>query len=131
MMTYLKKLRDSNQVDPSMYRQMIGSLMYLENTQLDICFVGCLSYDIQLHGFIDSDWVGSADDRRSDTWICFSLIFSTMSWDSRKQNHVALSTAKAEYIASCDAYMEAVWLCKLVYGLSDQVLDSTMIYCDD
>jgi hypothetical protein len=27
--------------------------------------------------------------------------------------------------------MEAVWLCKLVFGLSDQVLNSTMIYCDD
>jgi hypothetical protein len=55
MMIDLKKLRDSNLVDLSLYQQLIGSLMYLENTQSDICFVGRLSYDIQLHGFIDSD----------------------------------------------------------------------------
>jgi hypothetical protein len=84
MMTDLKKLRDSDPVEPSLYRQLVGSLMYLENTQLAICLVGCLSYDIQLHGFIDSNWVGSADDIRSATWICFSLRFAMMSWDSRK-----------------------------------------------
>jgi hypothetical protein len=46
MMTDLNKLRESNPVDPSFYQNLIGSLMYLENTQLDIHFVGCLSYDI-------------------------------------------------------------------------------------
>jgi hypothetical protein len=95
MMTDLKKLRDSDPVDSSMYRKLIGSLMYLENTQSDICLVGHLSYDIQLHGFIDSDWVGSVDDRRSATWICFSLSFATMSWASEKQNFVALIIAIA------------------------------------
>jgi hypothetical protein len=38
MMTDLKKLRDSDPVDPSLYRQLNGSLMYLANTQLYICF---------------------------------------------------------------------------------------------
>jgi hypothetical protein len=131
MMTDLKKLRDSDPVDSSLYRQLIGSLMYLENTQPDIFLVGRLSYDIQLHGFIDSDWVGSAYDRRSATWICFSLRFSMMSWASRKHKSVSLNTAEAEYIAACDACTKAVWLHKLVYGLSDQVLNSTVIYCDD
>jgi hypothetical protein len=93
--------------------------------------MGHLSYDIQLHGFIDSDWAGSADNRRSTSWICFSLIFSTISWASRKQKSVALNTAEEEYIAACDACTEAVWLCKSVYGLFDQVLDSTVIYCDN
>jgi hypothetical protein len=54
--------------------------MYLENTQPDICFVGRLNYDIQLHEFIDLDWVGSEDDKISATWICLSLSFATMSW---------------------------------------------------
>jgi hypothetical protein len=118
-MTDLKKLRDSNPLDSSLYRQLIGSLMYFKNTQLDICFVGRLSYDVQLHGFIDSDWAGSADDRRSATWICFNLSFAMMSWASRKQKSDALSTAEEEYIATCDACTKAVWLCKLVSGLFD------------
>jgi hypothetical protein len=50
MMTDLKKLRNSDPIDPSLYRQLIGSLMYLEKTPPDICLVGHLSYDIQLHG---------------------------------------------------------------------------------
>jgi hypothetical protein len=85
--------------------------------------VGRLSYDIQLHGFIDSDWAGSADDRRSASWICFSLSFATISWASRKQKFVALSTAEAEHIATCDACTKGIWLRKLVFGLFDQVLN--------
>jgi hypothetical protein len=38
---------------------------------------------------------------------------------------------EVEYITTCDACMEAVWLHKLVSRLFDQVLDSTMIYCDN
>jgi hypothetical protein len=60
----MKKMRDSDPVDPSLYQQLIGSLMYLENTQSDIFLVRRLSYDIQLHGFIDLDWVGSADEKK-------------------------------------------------------------------
>jgi hypothetical protein len=82
MMTDLKKLKDSNPIDLSLYRQLIGSLMYLENTQPDIYLVGCLSYDIHLHGFIDC--AGSADDIRSSTWICFSLSFVMMMCRKKK-----------------------------------------------
>jgi hypothetical protein len=130
-MTYLEKLRDFDLVDPYLYQQLIGSLMYLENTQPNICFVGRLSYDIQLHEFINSYWAGSADDRRSASWICFSLSFAMISWASRKHNSVALSTAEAKYIAACDACTEVVSLHKLISGLFDQVLDSTIIYCDN
>jgi hypothetical protein len=90
------------------YQELIGSLMYLENTQPYILFVGCLSYDIQLHGFIDSDWKGSVVDRRSSTWICFSLSISTMSWASKKRKSVALNTIEEEYIATCDACMKTM-----------------------
>jgi hypothetical protein len=54
-----------------------------------------------------------------------------MSWDSRKQKSVALSTTEAKYIAACDSCTKVVWLHKMVFGLFDQVLDSTVIYCDN
>jgi radical SAM superfamily enzyme with C-terminal helix-hairpin-helix motif len=54
-----------------------------------------------------------------------------ISWSSRKQKSVALSTAEAEYIAACEACTEAVWLRKLIYGLFDQVPDLTVIHCDN
>jgi hypothetical protein len=131
MITDLKKLRDFDPVDPSLYRQFIVLLMYLENTQLYIFLVGPLSYDIQLHGFIDSDWERNANDIRSATWMCFILRFSMMLWARRKHKSVALNTTEEKYIACCDACKEAMWLCKLVSGLSDQVLNLTVIYCDD
>jgi hypothetical protein len=54
-----------------------------------------------------------------------------ISWVSRKQKFVALSTVEEDYIAVCDACTKLVWIRKLVSRLFDQVLDSTMIYCDN
>ena len=54
-----------------------------------------------------------------------------ISWFSRKQSYVALSTAEAEYVAACSASCEAVWLRKLLSDLFDLQLDATCIYCDN
>ena len=50
---------------------------------------------------------------------------------SRKQSSVALSTAEAEYIATCSAICEAIWLRKLMSGLFNLELDTTIILCDN
>jgi hypothetical protein len=75
--------------------------------------------EVNMHGFTDSDWAGSAEDRKSTSRLCFSLGYDMISWASIKQKFVALSTAKAEYIVACNTCMQVVWLCKLVYGLFD------------
>ena len=126
----------SKSVDATMYRQMIGSLMYQTNTRPDICFVvntlrhvhlmiskhvvrylkGTaeygLKYDtnqkINLEGYVDSDWVGSAIDRKSTSGCCFSMGARVISWFSRKQSCMALSTAEAKYVATCSAICEVV-----------------------
>ena len=54
-----------------------------------------------------------------------------ISWFSRKQTSIALSTAKAEYIAACSACSEAVWLRKMLVGLFDEEIDVTDILCDN
>jgi hypothetical protein len=85
------------------------------------------SNDIKLHGFTDSDWAGSAEDRRSTSGMCFILGSAMISWGSRKQKSVALSTAEAKYIAACEACTEVVWLRKMIFGLFDHVPDLTII----
>jgi hypothetical protein len=54
-----------------------------------------------------------------------------ISWFSRKQTCVALSTVEAEYIAACSTCSEAVWLRKLLAGLFDLELEETCIFCDN
>jgi hypothetical protein len=49
--------------------------------------------DVQLQGYTDSDWAGNADDIKSTSGVCFNLGSATISWTSRKQKSVALSTA--------------------------------------
>jgi hypothetical protein len=63
--------------------------------------------------------------------MCFILGSAMISWGSRKQKSVALSTAEAEYIATCEACTEALWLRKLISDLFDQDTDSTIIHCDN
>ena len=54
-----------------------------------------------------------------------------ISWFSRKQSSVALSMTEAEYIATCSASCEAIWLRKLMSGLFDLELDTTVILFDN
>ena len=60
-------------------------------------------------GFCDSDWGGSAD-RRSTSGYIFVLNGGAISWASRKQPTVALSSTEAEYIALTQAVKEVLWL---------------------
>jgi hypothetical protein len=54
-----------------------------------------------------------------------------ISWQSRKQFNIALSTTEAEYIAACSASCEAIWLQKLLTGLFDLEMEATVILCDN
>jgi hypothetical protein len=54
-----------------------------------------------------------------------------ISWSSKKQGSIAQSTAEAEYIAAGNASREAVWLRKLMSGLFQERLETTVIHCDN
>eukprot|EP00253_Pinus_taeda_P030767 PITA_30767 len=65
---------------------------------------------LDIHGFVDADWAGDLDQRRSTSGYVFSLFGGVFSWMSKKQFVVALSTTEAEYMAATHACKEAVWL---------------------
>jgi hypothetical protein len=54
-----------------------------------------------------------------------------ISWQSKKQSSIALSTAEAEYIVTCSASCEAIWLRKLLTCLFDLEMRTTVILCDN
>ena len=100
------------------------------------CTLYCgLSYDgdhdFTLSGYTDSDWAGSVSDRKSTSGCCFSLGSAMISWQSRKQSSIALSTVEAEYIVACSASCEAIWLWKLLTDLFDLEMQTTTILCDN
>ena len=69
-----------------------------------------MNQKINLDVYVDSYWAGSAIDRKSTSGCCFSMGLVVISWFSRKQSCVELSTAKAEYVTACSASCEVVWL---------------------
>jgi hypothetical protein len=86
---------------------------------------------VHLVGYTDSDWAGCVSDKKSTSGCCFGLGSAVVSWFSQKQKLVALSSAEAEYMAASQASCEALWLRKMLVGLSSVQLRPTVIYCDN
>lgn len=84
------------------------------------------SEDNSMKGYADADWAGSKDDRRSYTGYAFLVAGGAVSWDSRKQRTVALSTAEAEYMALAEAAKEAIYLRRLLQELGSRVCSITL-----
>ncbi|KAG6521378.1 hypothetical protein ZIOFF_018494 [Zingiber officinale] len=81
--------------------------------------------DNKLVGFCDSDWAGSLDDRRSTSAYMFCLGSKIISWSSKKQSSVALSSAEVEYIAANEAVREVVCASQ---KLKDLKFDSNLLF---
>ena len=77
------------------------------------------------------DWVGSISDRRSTIGFMFSLRSAVISWSSKKQLTVALSSIEAKYRGTAMATCEVAWLQKLLTDLGQSVHDAVVIYCDN
>ena len=57
------------------------------------------SSELKLEGYSDADWGGDVNDRKSTSGYVFKISNGAVSWRSKKQACVAISTAEAEYIA--------------------------------
>ena len=68
---------------------------------------------VECTGFTDADWGGDLDDRKSTLGYIFKLGGGPISWCSKKQSCIALSTSEAEYIALTSAAQEGIWLQQL------------------
>ncbi|KAL0301507.1 UNVERIFIED_CONTAM: Retrovirus-related Pol polyprotein from transposon TNT 1-94 [Sesamum radiatum] len=61
-------------------------------------------------GYVDFDYTGDLDDRKSTTGYVFTLGGGPIYWKSTVQSIVALSTTEAEYMVVVEAAKEALWL---------------------
>eukprot|EP00253_Pinus_taeda_P006942 PITA_06942 len=78
-------------------------------------------------GFLDSDWAGNLDDRRSIIGYAFNIGSGVIAWSSKKQSTIALSSCEAEYQELCAPTCEAIWLRRLLNDAGEEQRESTII----
>ena len=94
-------------------------LRYLKGTvEQELCYKRSDS-KLKLFSYCDADWAADQNDRKSTTGYCFSLCKTgpIISWKSKKQATVALSTCEAEYMALAAATQECFYLVQLLKGM--------------
>ena len=102
---------------------------YLKSTQtLSLLYKNT---DSTLTCYADADWAGDCDNRHSTTGNLFLLSESAISWSSKKQSVIALSTAEAEYISLSSATQEIVWLRRLFNDLGIGINEPTTVFEDN
>ncbi|WVZ88337.1 hypothetical protein U9M48_034871 [Paspalum notatum var. saurae] len=161
----LKADESGIKVDQTLYRSMIGSLLYLCASRPDIMFSVCLCAQFQadpkeshlttvkrilrylkhtpsiglwypkgasfeLLGYSDSDFAGCRVECKSTPGGCYLLGRSLVSWSSKKQNCVSLSTAEAEYIAARSSCAQLLYMKQTLkdYGVE---LTRISLLCDN
>ena len=86
---------------------------------------------LTLYGYTDADRAGSVGDRRSTSGFMFSFGSAAVTWRSKKQPTVALSSTEAEYRGAAVAACEVAWLRTLLGDLGVHVDERVAIYCDN
>ena len=95
-------------------------LRYLKGTlDYGLVYRKC-SEGLKLVGYSDADWASNSEDRRSVSGYCFGLSRGggLISWKSRKQPTVSLSSCEAEYVALASAVQEMLFLKQLIKGVN-------------
>ena len=84
----------------------------------------------ELKAYCDADYAGDIDTRKSTTGYVFMMNGGAISWNSKRQPTVAVSTTETEYMAAAAAVKEGLWMRKLLESLDIKV-DKINIMCDN
>ena len=101
-------------------------LRYLKGT-IDLGLFYSYSDDFNLVGYCDSDYEGHVYDRKSTWGIVFFLGDCVISWSTKKQSIVTLSTCEAEYVTATSCTCHAIWLRRLLMELNLPQIEATII----
>lgn len=118
------------------YRELVSALMYLAvatsylkgSAKLGLTFKTDRE---SLKGFVDADWANCLVDRRSYTGYTFILGGSVISWDSKKQRTVALSSTEAKYMGLTEAAKEIIHIKGFLSELGFENLSDAKLFNDN
>ncbi|MFO0359371.1 MAG: reverse transcriptase domain-containing protein, partial [Flavobacteriales bacterium] len=118
--------------DDSHWQAVKHILRYVKGTQgHGITYDRKSVSSFSLIGYCDADWGGDIEDRKSMTGYLFLLCGAPISWMSKKQSTIALSSTEAEYLAATHATKEAIWLRHLLLDLGFVPSGPTTIFEDN
>ncbi|CAL2237047.1 unnamed protein product [Prunus armeniaca] len=135
----LLKHPGGKKIDSTFYKQIMGSLMYLTATRPDMMHaVSLISRYMEkwrkistILGFTDSDHAGDLDDRKSTSSYVFMIGAGAVSWSSKKQQIVTLSTTEVEFVAATSCACQAIWLKRMLEELHCYQEGSIQVFCDN
>ncbi|XP_055643493.1 uncharacterized protein LOC129779806 [Toxorhynchites rutilus septentrionalis] len=85
----------------------------------------------RLLGFSDANWAGNSSTRRSTTGYVFLYAGGAISWSSRHQHCITLSSRESEYVALREASQGVIWLRKLLSDMGETLDGPTCIMEDN
>jgi len=85
----------------------------------------------ELLAFTDNDYAGDMEDRKSTSSYVFLMGSSVVSWCSKKQPIVTLSTTEAEFVAAAVCACQGVWMKRILKELRHSDEGCTIIMCDN
>jgi hypothetical protein len=162
----LRKDDESKEVDQRLYRSMIGNLLYVTTSRLDVMqaigqvaifevalkethvlavkrifryLKGTTEFglwypkgnEMTMVAYIDADWAGSIDDQRSTSRATFYLGDCLVSWLSKKQSSISLSTTEEEYIAATTCCTHILWMKQTLQDIQVKYDEPISIFCDN
>ncbi|GJS15227.1 retrovirus-related pol polyprotein from transposon TNT 1-94 [Tanacetum coccineum] len=125
-------------VDATLYRGMIGSIMYLTSSRPDLIYAGTINMGLwyskdtgmSLTAYADADHAGCQDTRRSTSGSAQFLGDKLVSWSSKKQKSTKISSTKAEYIALSGCCAQILWMHSQLTDYGFQ-FNKIHLYCDN
>jgi hypothetical protein len=105
-------------------------LRYVKGTE-DLGLLYQKTNIFELAGYVDIDWFGDIDDRKSTSGYAFYMGGTAFTWLSKKHPIVTLSTYEAKYVAASLGVSHAIWLRKLLQELKCLQLESIEIRVDN
>ncbi|GJT37790.1 hypothetical protein Tco_0937655 [Tanacetum coccineum] len=117
-------------VDPTHYRRMVGTLMYLTASRPDLTLVYPKDSSIALTAYADANHAGCQYTRQSTSGSMQLLGDRLVCWSSKRKKSAAISSTEAEYIALSGYCAQVLWMRLQLtdYGLG---INKIPMYCDN
>jgi hypothetical protein len=111
--------------------KMVKMIMRYVAGTLNFCLWYTQSDDNHFSSYTDSDFAGSLDDWKSTSGHAFHLGTNLISWASKKQPIVSISSTEVEYVDATSASYQAMWLRRILNDMSHTGNEPTHIFCDN